>query len=136
MSHRWSPADLGRQRRLVRGIALRAEIDRRVLDDKRRELKAKLLGTLASPIGLTGCFLAGFVIAMAPWPARAPRAKDDVDASAERKRHPLRLLLGAWLWLRRRQAQIAVIKERMAPTEAPRLEPDGIASAPPSEYIH
>lgn len=136
MSYRWSPADLGHQRRLVRGIALRAETDRRALENKRRELKAKLLGTLASPIGLTSCFLAGFVIAMRPWPRRAPRAKDDVDGSAEPKRHPLRLLLGAWLWLRRRQAQIAVIKEHIAPTDPPRLEPDRTAVIPPSESIH
>jgi len=139
VSHSWSPADLGRQRLLVRGIALRAETDRRVLEGKKRELKAKLLGTLASPIGLTGCFLAGFVIAMAPWPRRASRAKGDVEASAEPKRHPLSLLLGAWLWVQRRQAQLAVIKERLAPaslqaTRGP--EPAGVAPLPPSESIH
>ena len=136
MSYRWSPADLGRQRLLVRGIARRAEMDRGVLESKRRELKAKVMGTLASPIGLTSCFLAGFVIAMAPWPKRAPRAKGDAAASAEPKRHPLRLLLGAWLWLQRRQAQIAMIKKRIAPTEPLPPEPGRVAAIPPTESIH
>jgi len=136
MSQSWSPADLGRQRTLVRGIALRAEVDRRVLESKRRELKAKLIGALASPIGLTACFLAGFVVARSAWPRRVPRAKDDIDTSGESKRHPLSLLLGAWLWLRRRQAQIAMIKKSIAPLDPPQLEPDRTAAIPPSDSIH
>jgi hypothetical protein len=135
MSHSWSPADLGRQRRLVRGIALRAEMDRRVLENKRRELKARVLGKLSSPVGLAFCFAAGFVIAMAPWPKRA-RSSDDGDASGEAKRHPLRLLLGAFLWFLRRQAQFKAIKQRMAPSEQPMMDSGTVAAVPPSESIH
>jgi hypothetical protein len=82
---RWSPADLDRQRLVVRRIALRAELDLRELAAARDRLVAEVRNTLGAPLALIGCFIAGAVVGRRaspgrradsprrgyPWPARA-----------------------------------------------------------------
>jgi len=136
MSVDWSPADLGRQRQLVRGIALRAEMDRRLVQRKRRELKEEVMRTLTSPMGLAGCFVAGYVIGMAAWRARPASVGDAVEQPAEQKRHPIRLLLAAWLWLRRGRAIFDLTQSVAPAAQPPKPEPVSSTAIAPSEYIH
>jgi len=58
----WSPADLDRQRLVVRRIALRAELDLKGLEAARDRLVADARSTLGAPLGLIGCFVAGVVV--------------------------------------------------------------------------
>jgi hypothetical protein len=58
----WSPADLNRQRLVVRRIALRTEADLPALAAARSRLVADVRGTLGGPLALLGCFGAGYWI--------------------------------------------------------------------------
>jgi hypothetical protein len=62
MALQWSPADLGRQRLVVRRIAHHAEVGRRRFDAARSACIATLRTTLGTPLGLIGCFVAGMVL--------------------------------------------------------------------------
>jgi hypothetical protein len=62
---RWSPADLDRQRLVVRRIALRAELDRRELAAARDRLIADVRATVGTPLALLGCVVAGIVVGRA-----------------------------------------------------------------------
>jgi hypothetical protein len=70
----WSPADLSRQKLVVRRIALRAEVGRRQLRSARQRCAAQLGRFLGVPLGLLGCFVAGTAV-------RFPDAGRDAGAS-------------------------------------------------------
>jgi len=59
----WSPADLDRQRLVVRRIALRTGADLRALDAARDRLVVDVRDTLRGPRALLGCFVAGVMVA-------------------------------------------------------------------------
>jgi hypothetical protein len=80
---RWSPADLERQRLVVRRIRLRSELDRRALAAARARLVAAAHKQVGIPLALAGCFVAG-MLAM----PRAPRQRK--AASAQRATNELR----------------------------------------------
>jgi hypothetical protein len=70
----WSPADLSRQKLVVRRIALRAEVGRRQLRSARQRCAAQLGRFLGVPLGLLGCFVAGAAV-------RFPDAERDAGAT-------------------------------------------------------
>jgi hypothetical protein len=59
---RWSPADLDRQRRVVRRIALCADLDLRHLGAARVRLVADVRATVGTPLALFGCVVVGIVV--------------------------------------------------------------------------
>ena len=56
---RWSPADLNRQRLVVRRIVLRNELDLQVLATARSRLVEDIRNTIGIPFALAGSFVAG-----------------------------------------------------------------------------
>jgi hypothetical protein len=58
---RWSPADLDRQRLVVRGIAQRSEVNLRTLAAARTRLVAAVHRQIGVPLALAGCFVAGML---------------------------------------------------------------------------
>ena len=67
---RWSPADLDRQRLVVRRIAVRADTDLRELGAARDRLVADVRSRLTSPLTLIGCFVAGVMVRRRKVPQR------------------------------------------------------------------
>lgn len=67
---RWSPADLDRQRLVVRRLALRTDLDLRQLEGARDRFVADVRSTLGGPLALTGCFVAGVVVGGGKSPQR------------------------------------------------------------------
>jgi hypothetical protein len=59
---RWSPADLDRQRLVVRGIAQRSEHNLRALAAARARLVAAVRQQIGVPFALAGCFIAGMLV--------------------------------------------------------------------------
>ncbi len=59
---RWSPAELNQQQLVVRGIALRAEANRRHFVASRHAFAGKARGLLTSPWVIGGCFVLGFLV--------------------------------------------------------------------------
>ena len=59
---RWSPADLDRQRLVVRRIALRTDQDLRQLAAARHRFVADVHSTLGGPLALFICFVAGALV--------------------------------------------------------------------------
>ena len=58
---RWSPADLDRQRLVVRRIAERSEVNLRSLAAARTRLVAAVQRQIGVPLALAGCFVAGML---------------------------------------------------------------------------
>lgn len=81
---RWSPADLDRQRLVVRRIALRSDVDLRQLKTARDRLVADVRSLLGGPLALVGCFVAGAVIG-----GRRP-PKPQADEQRNRNRQLIR----------------------------------------------
>jgi hypothetical protein len=58
----WSPADLSRQRRAVRDIAVRVEASRRRLQVARYRCVSEFRRLLAQPLGLVAAFALGVAV--------------------------------------------------------------------------
>jgi hypothetical protein len=82
---RWSPADLDRQRLVVRRIALRADLDRCELVAARDRLIADVRETVGAPLALFGCVVAGIVVGRAA----------STERRADSPRRPSRWLMRA-----------------------------------------
>jgi hypothetical protein len=98
MTAAWSPAELSRQRIVVRRAAARAEDDRRRWVAARRAAATKLRGLVTSPWVLGGCFVLGWLIARP-----APRRRAATVAS--RLSHRLSRVAAALVWLTRSYRQ-------------------------------
>jgi hypothetical protein len=68
---RWSPADLDRQRLVVRRIKLRSELDLRTLAVARVRLVAAVHRQIGLPLALAGAFVAGMMAGPRASPQRA-----------------------------------------------------------------
>ena len=86
---RWSPADLERQRLVVRRIALRSEQDLRTFAAARARLVAAVHRQIGVPLALASCFVAGMVAAARISPQREAAA---ALRAAGRLRHITALL--------------------------------------------
>jgi hypothetical protein len=58
---RWSPADLERQRLVVRRLGQRSELDLRALAAARARLVAAVHKQIGVPLALAGCLVAGMI---------------------------------------------------------------------------
>ena len=74
---RWSPADLDRQRLVVRRITLRSEHNLRVLATARVRLVAAVHRQIGVPLALAGCFVAGMLA--------VPHSPPDREAGAKQR---------------------------------------------------
>ncbi len=72
---RWSPADLDRQRLVVRRITLRSEHNLRLLAAARFRLVAAVHRQIGVPLALAGCFVAGMLAVPRTPRQRAPVAE-------------------------------------------------------------
>ena len=86
---RWSPADLARQRLVVRRIRLRSEFDLRTLAAARARMVAAVHNQIGVPLVLAGCFAVGMMVR-----PRAPPQREAVTAlrPASRLRHLMNVL--------------------------------------------
>jgi hypothetical protein len=79
--------------------------------------------------------LVGFVVGIAR--RRTPPVGDGAETrTVQQKQHPLRLLIGAWLWLRRSHVQGVDTGERTIPREPPLTDSARPVAIPSSEYVH
>jgi hypothetical protein len=89
---RWSPAELNQQRLVVRGIAVRAEVNRRHLVASRHAFAERVRSALTSPWVIGGSFVLGFLLLR---PASGQRGA----TAAVRLSRRLRRVAASVVWL-------------------------------------